>query len=126
MAFEQKHRFNLNATYDFNTGPFTHTVGLYYNAQSGRPYSLLMGTISGVPDINKDGNFSNDLLYVPGNNVILCPSNSGAPTAANPCGTRSISGVTTVVAPLPNSILQNYLSFAGIDPSKPRILNKYE
>jgi outer membrane receptor for ferrienterochelin and colicin len=116
-AFEQKHRFNLNATYDISTGPFSHTFGLYYNAQSGRPYSLLLGTISGVPDINKDTNFSNDLLYVPGNNVVLCPSNSTAPTAANPCGTR---------AALSNDILFNYLKFAGIDPSKARILNKYE
>jgi outer membrane receptor for ferrienterochelin and colicin len=116
-AFEQKHRLNLNATYDFNTGLFTHTFGLYYNAQSGRPYSLLLGTISGVPDINKDGNFSNDLLYVPGDKVVLCPSNSTAPTAANPCGTRTA---------LSTDILKNYLSFAGIDPNKPRILNKYE
>jgi hypothetical protein len=125
-AFEQKHRLNLNATYDFSTGPFSHTFGLYYNAQSGRPYSILMGTNSGIPDINKDSNFSNDLLYVPGNNVILCPSNMGTPSATNPCGTRTISGVVTPVAPLSTSILQNYLSFAGIDPSKARILNKYE
>jgi len=116
-AFEQKHRFNLNATYDFSTGPFGHTIGLYYNAQSGRPYSMLLGTISGVPDINKDTNFSNDLLYIPGNNVVLCPSNATAPTATNPCGTR---------AALSNSILFDYLSAAGIDPTKARILNKYE
>jgi carboxypeptidase family protein/TonB-dependent receptor-like protein len=116
-AFEQKHRLNLNATYDFNTGPFSHTFGLYYNAQSGRPYSLLLGTISGVPDINKDSNFSNDLLYVPGDKVVLCPSNSTAPTAANPCGTRTA---------LSTDILKNYLAFAGINPNNPRILNKYE
>jgi hypothetical protein len=116
-AFEQKHRFNLNATYDFNTGPFGHTLGLYYNAQSGRPYSMLLGTVSGVPDINKDSNFSNDLLYVPGNNVVLCPSNSTTPTATNPCGTRTA---------LSNNILFDYLSAAGIDPTKARILNKYE
>jgi len=121
-AFEQKHRFNLNATYDLATGPFTHTFGLYYNAQSGRPYSLLLGG-----DPNKDSNASNDLLYVPGSNVILCPSNGGTPTAANPCGTRTVGGVAnTPVAPLNGSILQNYLSFAGIDPNDPRILNKYE
>jgi len=46
LGIEQKHRFNLNATYDFNTGPFSHTFGLYYNAQSGRPYSLLLGSVS--------------------------------------------------------------------------------
>ncbi|HEX9457883.1 MAG TPA: TonB-dependent receptor, partial [Thermoanaerobaculia bacterium] len=116
-AFEQRHRFGVNATYDFNTGPFGHSFGLFYNAQSGRPYSLLMGAISGVPDINKDGNFSNDLLYVPGNNVILCPSNSTAPTATSPCGTKTA---------LSNTILSDYLTAAGIDPSRARILNKYE
>jgi outer membrane receptor for ferrienterochelin and colicin len=120
-AFEQKNRFSLNATYDVNTGAFGHTFGLYYNAQSGRPYSLLLGG-----DPNRDTNASNDLLYVPGPNVILCPSNAGTPSATNPCGTRTISGVVTPVAPLSSSILSDYLSFAGIDPSKPRILNKYE
>lgn len=111
-AFEQKNRFSVNATYDFNTGPFGHTFGLYYNAQSGRPYSLLLGG-----DPNRDTNASNDLLYVPGDNVILCPSNATTPTATNPCGTRTA---------LSTSILKDYLSGAGLDPSKARILNKYE
>ncbi|MEA2165822.1 MAG: hypothetical protein QOK37_3949 [Thermoanaerobaculia bacterium] len=113
-AFEQKNRINLNATYDFNTGPFSHTIGIYFNAQSGRPYSILMGG-----DPNRDTNASNDLLYVPGgdNKVILCPSNAGNPTATNPCGT---------VAALSSSLLSNYLTFAGINPNKARIINKYE
>lgn len=126
-AFQQKDRLSLNATWDFNTGPFGHTFGLYFNAQSGRPYSLLMGG-----DINKDTNASNDLLYVPGgdysgtaanpaggagNKVILCPSSGGNPTATNPCGTATA---------LPGSILQAYLTFAGIDPANARVINKYE
>ena len=28
-----RHRFNLNATYDLTTGPFSHTFGLYYNTK---------------------------------------------------------------------------------------------
>jgi len=44
-AFEQKHRFNLNATYDLNTGPFTHTSSLLQRAE--RPSVLtVLGTIS--------------------------------------------------------------------------------
>jgi hypothetical protein len=70
-------------------------------------------------DINKDTNSSNDLLYVPGgaDKVILCPSSGGSPTATKPCGTAT---------PLNSQILSDYLTFAGIDPNKARILNKYE
>lgn len=113
-AFEQRNRFNLSATYDIPTGPVSHTFGLYYNAQSGRPYSLLIGG-----DPNKDTNTSNDLLYVPGgaSNLILCPANATTPSATNPCGTRTA---------LDTTLFQNYLSFAGIDPNRARIINKYE
>jgi hypothetical protein len=111
-AFEQKNRFSLNATYDITTGPLGHSFGLFYNAQSGRPYSLIMGG-----DPNKDTNASNDLLYVPGSNVILCPSQAGNPSATNPCGSGSQLDV---------SILNKYLASAGIDPTRPGILNKYQ
>lgn len=112
--FQQKDRLGLNGTYDFHTGPFGHTIGLYFNAQSGRPYSILMGG-----DINKDNNASNDLLYIPGgaDKVILCPSNAGAPTATNPCGSSTA---------LNSQILSDYLTFAGLNPNKARIINKYE
>jgi hypothetical protein len=69
--------------------------------------------------VNRDTNASNDLLYVPGgaDKVILCPSNATAATATNPCGTRTA---------LSSDLLSNYLKFAGIDPNKARVLNKYE
>jgi len=112
-AFEIRNRFTLNATYDLTTGPLTHSFGLYYNAQSGRPYSVLLGG-----DPNKDTNTSNDLLYLPGSgNFILCPSQAGAPTATNPCGTR-----TAIDA----SIFNLFAAKAGLDPSRPHIINKYE
>ena len=44
----------------FKTGPLLHNVGLVYFAQSGQPYSILMGG-----DPNGDGAFGNDLLFVP-------------------------------------------------------------
>src|SRR5262249_12007123 len=115
-AFEQKNRFNLSATYDLTTGPFGHSFGLFYNAQSGRPFSLLMGG-----DINKDNNASNDLLYIPGgaDKFILCTSQSNtAPTATNPCGTNGVA--------LNPQLFQDFIKGAGLDPNKPRILNKYE
>jgi len=67
-SWENQDRYFLNATYHFGTGPVNHTIGLFYNAESGRPFSLLMGG-----DPNKDGFSTNDLLYVPSdpNQVIL-------------------------------------------------------
>jgi len=116
-AFEIKNRFTLNATYDTTTGPFTHSFGLFYNAQSGRPYSILLGSAAAA-SINGDQNTSNDLLYLPGTgNFILCPSQAGNPTAANPCGTR---------AAIDPGIFNAYVKGAGLDPEKARILNKYE
>jgi outer membrane receptor protein involved in Fe transport len=113
-AFEQRNRFNLNAAYNFNTGVFGHSLGIIYNAQSGRPYSLIMGG-----DPNRDTNASNDLLYVPGgaDKFILCPSNATAPTPTSPCGSRAV---------LDSNIFQDFIRSAGLDPNKARILNKYE
>ncbi len=117
-AFEIKHRVNASVSYSIPTGPLNHTFGVYWNAQSGRPYSLLFGT-----DINKDQYATNDLLFIPGgaDKLILCPSQTPGttvPTAAAPCGTGRTA--------LDSNIFQNFISSAGIDPSKARILNKYE
>jgi hypothetical protein len=114
-AFEIKHRINAAVSYSIPTGPLNHTFGIYWNAQSGRPYSLLFGT-----DINRDQYNSNDLLYIPGgaDKFILCPSQATAATATSPCGTGK-SAIDT-------NIFQNYISAAGLDPNKARIINKYE
>lgn len=110
--YQTKHRFNLAATYHFNTGVFSHGVGLYYDAESGNPYSLLMGG-----DVNKDGTANDDLLYVPGTgNYILCPSNAKSPTAASPCGAG--------ISPIAGSQFDNFLHSVGIDPTKPQILSR--
>ena len=60
--FEVPHRFNIVVTQAIKTGPLLHNVGLVYFAQSGQPYSILMGG-----DPNKDGGFSNDQIFVPTN-----------------------------------------------------------
>lgn len=60
--FEVPNRFTVVASQNFRTGPVAHNVGLVFTAQSGQPYSILMGG-----DANKDGASGNDLIYVPAN-----------------------------------------------------------
>ncbi len=60
--FDVPHRFNIVVSQAFKTGPVNHNVGLVYFAQSGQPYSILMGG-----DPNKDGASGNDQLFVPQN-----------------------------------------------------------
>ncbi|HYM60579.1 MAG TPA: TonB-dependent receptor, partial [Thermoanaerobaculia bacterium] len=111
-SFQVKNRFNIAATYDISTGLFSHSFGLFYVAQAGTPYSLLIGG-----DPNKDGTTNNDLLFVPSggaSGLILCPSSAKAPTAAAPCG----AGVT----PLDSNLFSSFLSSVGLDPNKSQIL----
>ena len=115
--FEIKHRWTVNATYNLQTGPLTHGFGLYYAAQAGQPYSLLMNG-----DPNRDGSQNNDLLYVPGpGNLILCPTTSnGAPTAAGAC--RTSAGA--VQAPLDVNLFYNFLKSVGLNPTSGSILDR--
>jgi hypothetical protein len=113
-SFQVKNRFNIAATYDFATGPFGHSFGLYYVAQAGLPYSLLIGG-----DPNHDGTTNNDLLFVPAggaSGLILCPSNAKTPTPTAPCGT----GIT----PLDSSTFSNFIASTGLDPNKSQILKR--
>jgi carboxypeptidase family protein len=110
-AFEIEHRANLSASYNFTTGPLAHTVGLYYNIQSGRPYSVMMG--SSVSDMNGDGSFTNDLLYIPTSDQVIYEYFNGS-RAASP------QGVT------PSQAFANYLTFLGVGPTEGRILDRYE
>ena len=47
------------------------TIGLYYNGQSGRPFSYMV-----VGDVNGDGRSDNDLIYIPKdvNDIVLVSS----------------------------------------------------
>lgn len=58
--WEVEHRFTASVIYNFKLGPVGNTVALYWNAQSGLPYSISQ---SGT-NINGDGYNSNDLLWV--------------------------------------------------------------
>jgi outer membrane receptor for ferrienterochelin and colicin len=102
-AFETTHRFNVASTVNFATGPFTHALGVFYNVQSGRPYSLLFAT-----DINLDGQNTNDLLYIPADGNVIIRKNSGSTWTDDPSTQWS-----------------KYLSYAGIDANG-RILERYE
>ncbi|MFI5180365.1 MAG: TonB-dependent receptor domain-containing protein [Thermoanaerobaculia bacterium] len=75
--FEVPNRFTVVATQAFKTGPLSHNVGLVFTAQSGQPYSILMGG-----DPNKDGGSSNDLIFVPQNYADIVWKGAGAPTEA--------------------------------------------
>ena len=75
--FEVPHRFTVVASQNFRTGPIAHNVGVYFTAQSGQPYSVLMGG-----DPNRDGASGNDLLYVPANYNDVVWRGTGAPTEA--------------------------------------------
>ena len=75
--FDVPHRFNLVVSEAFKTGPLNHNVGLVYFAQSGQPYSILMGG-----DPNGDGASGNDQLFVPQNYSDVVFKGAGAPTEA--------------------------------------------
>jgi outer membrane receptor protein involved in Fe transport len=102
--FETKHRINAAATYDLQTGPVGHTFGLFYNAQSGSPYSLIIGT-----DINRDGFATNDLLYIPADGQVVIQKNSGSTWTADPL-----------------TQWQLFLESAGLEAGDGRIIKRYE
>jgi hypothetical protein len=105
-VFQVEHRYNIGASYNLATGPFTHNFGFFYVAQSGQPYSLLLGG-----DPNRDGSSNNDLLFIPAD-LILCPASaSGAPNATAPC--RSSTGATQT--PLDKTLFANFLNSAGYE-----------
>jgi len=58
-----KHRITAVLTYSVNYAKhFKTTIGLFYNGNSGTPFTYLVNG-----DLNSDGRFGNDLIYVPAN-----------------------------------------------------------
>ncbi len=56
-----KHRITAVLTYSINYAKhFKTTIGLFYNGNSGSPFTYLVNG-----DLNSDGRFGNDLIYVP-------------------------------------------------------------
>ncbi|MFD2514546.1 TonB-dependent receptor domain-containing protein [Pontibacter locisalis] len=61
--FDIRHRIIATSGYTFRFGEnFATGISLFYQGQSGLPFTYLY---SG--DLNRDGNFGNDLIYVPRN-----------------------------------------------------------
>ncbi|MDY7093019.1 MAG: carboxypeptidase regulatory-like domain-containing protein [Acidobacteriota bacterium] len=70
--FEVEHRFNASLSYRFNRDTrFPTTVSLFYNHQSGRPFSWIQGSdfvnFGFGGSYNGDGTDGNDLAWVPAN-----------------------------------------------------------
>jgi hypothetical protein len=68
--FDVGHRINLAASYGWDLPrSFNLTASMFYNGQSGRPYSISYNNT----DVNGDAQFFNDLLWVPNsaNDVVL-------------------------------------------------------
>ena len=60
--FDVGHRINLAASYNWRLPRgFNVTGSMFYNGQSGRPYSISYNNT----DVNGDAQFFNDLLFVP-------------------------------------------------------------
>ena len=109
-AFEVEQRFNAWVSYDFRTGPVTHGVGLFYNMQAGRPFSMLQSN-----DANNDRNASNDLLYVPAQGQAVYRFSNGQ-------STRTIDGVTQTA----EEVWVAFMSRFDYDPYAGRIVDRYE
>lgn len=58
--FDVQHRITIAGSYTFDVRAVNVTASLYYNGQSGRPYSYLFGS-----DVSSDGSTTNDLLFYP-------------------------------------------------------------
>lgn len=121
--FQVKNRFNIAATYDLATGAFSHSFGLFYAAQAGNPYSLLM---SGDP--NRDSNQNNDLLYVPAGGIILCgftqTFNTQTPTAAAPCGTANGQPTGLRNDPIDSSLFYSFLQSVGVKTDQSGVVGR--
>jgi hypothetical protein len=58
--YDPGHRINAALSYDFKLGKVNAIASLFYNGQSGRPYSFVFNG-----DANSDGRTANDLIFVP-------------------------------------------------------------
>jgi hypothetical protein len=74
--FDVAHRLNAAVSYDLKIGGgAVNTVfSLFYNGQSGRPFSVLYNT-----DVNADGTIGNDLIFVPASVGDVVVRNGNAP-----------------------------------------------
>jgi hypothetical protein len=64
--YQTAHRIVGSATYQLDWSEKHKTrISVVYDGRSGRPFSYLYGGNNFSNDLNNDGNFNNDLLYIP-------------------------------------------------------------
>ena len=76
--FDIRHRIVGSGGYTFRyANNFATGISLFYSGQSGEPFTYLY-----AQDLNGDGNFGNDLIYVPRNRdeILLVPLTIGSTT----------------------------------------------
>jgi hypothetical protein len=65
--FEIRHRGVINLNYEFNrASSWSTTVSVFWNRQSGKPFTNIVRNVWPYDSINGDGFSYNDLIYVPG------------------------------------------------------------
>jgi outer membrane receptor for ferrienterochelin and colicin len=75
----------------FGRDNWTTQVGLVYEGRTGRPFSYVYNTLTGVGDVNGDGFTGNDLIYVPknANDILLgTRANAAAPFIKDTTGAQ--------------------------------------
>jgi outer membrane receptor for ferrienterochelin and colicin len=86
--FDQPHRILFNGSY---TAPWVKnqtTVTMYFNRQSGTPFTFVYGGNGGRGDMNGDGSNANDPIYIP----------TGPSDPKQPFQNTTISGVAYTAA----------------------------
>ena len=104
--FDVGHRLNLAASYGWDLPRhFNLTASMYYNGQSGRPYSISYNNT----DVNVDAQFFNDLLWVPNsaNDVVRHAterrSNSRTSSTVTRASAKAAAASPSAIAPASHS-----------------------
>lgn len=87
--WDRRHRILAGLSYVDEWAPgFKGTIALFYNIESGRPFSYM---VSG--DVNGDGRSDNDLAYIPrdANDIILVNSSNVPLAKSDPAYTQMMS-----------------------------------
>lgn len=86
--FDQPHRILFNGTYTAPWKKNQTTVTMYFNRQSGTPFTYVYGGQQGRGDMNGDGSNANDPIYIP----------TGPTDPRQPFQNTSIGGVAFTAA----------------------------
>ncbi|MCJ7526181.1 MAG: TonB-dependent receptor [Candidatus Aminicenantes bacterium] len=90
--YDVRHRIGAAVSYTFNFLKNAPTsIGLFYGGRSGRPYSSTYNSTAGS-DSNGDGNYGNDLIYVPNSlNEVIMVDSKGVTLADQPTAWNNLN-----------------------------------